>query len=82
MLAKIIIVFTLLCVSVHLIQGALNCPENEFSGCEPCGGQATCQNRNPGEGKACILRCTASCVCNNGFIRRQTSGKCIPINDC
>lgn len=54
------------------------CPLNEvYSKCN-AGCQKTCDTLNV----AFKCKCVPGCVCKNGYVRSQISGKCIPIEDC
>ncbi|XP_056637803.1 zonadhesin-like [Diorhabda sublineata] len=62
------------------------CGENEYhnSCASSCVPEPTCQNPNPTSSEMCILICVQRCDCdiNNGFIRDEFSGLCVPIENC
>lgn len=58
----------------------LDCPENETY--LPCG--PACQTECATLGQPCYIayfRCPDGCYCNSGYARDST-GKCIPIEQC
>ncbi|CAG9832199.1 unnamed protein product [Diabrotica balteata] len=87
---KIIVVYII--VQVTYISSAwlplpegLRCPPNEHKGCAPCPcWEPTCQDRNPEcpNRGVCAPICIPKCRCNESFIRSNSTGHCIPIDQC
>ncbi|XP_072381056.1 inducible metalloproteinase inhibitor protein-like isoform X2 [Diabrotica undecimpunctata] len=63
----------------------LRCPPNEHEGCAPCPcWEPTCQDRNPEcpNRGVCAPICIPKCRCNESYIRSNSTGHCIPIDQC
>uniref|UniRef100_A0A6P7GLU6 Venom peptide SjAPI-like n=1 Tax=Diabrotica virgifera virgifera TaxID=50390 RepID=A0A6P7GLU6_DIAVI len=86
---KLFLVFLLVAVMAHSsLQKAALFPtcdgENEVQGCEPCCPEleVSCQKKVPGTcpSPICLAICKLKCVCAQGYLRDQVSGKCV--KDC
>uniref|UniRef100_A0A6P7GTD4 Cysteine-rich venom protein 1-like n=1 Tax=Diabrotica virgifera virgifera TaxID=50390 RepID=A0A6P7GTD4_DIAVI len=63
----------------------LRCPPHEHEGCAPCPcWEPTCQDRNPEcpTSGVCAPICKPKCLCNESYIRNNSTGRCIPIDRC
>uniref|UniRef100_A0A6P7GSA8 Chymotrypsin inhibitor Ani s 6-like n=1 Tax=Diabrotica virgifera virgifera TaxID=50390 RepID=A0A6P7GSA8_DIAVI len=65
------------------IIGLPHCGEHEIQGCEPCcpESEVTCQNKVPQPcNERCFMICRHKCVCDQGYLRDTSTGKCV--QDC